>query len=236
MPERKKLGEILVRAGAISERQLKEALEDQKKYGGRLGAILLERRYIDEKAFLNALSQQLKIPAVDFSKSSIPEPVIHLVPKEIQEKHLVFPIAIRRTATGNSIVLAMSDPTNVEVQDQIRFMTEHRVESVLALESVLKQVIREYWYRQEGKGSFRYTPDMDIGAWEPRPMELDSDRRLIPSERVIDFNEMGKTAAQTEAGPEKPKLTQELTALLRLLVKKRIITEKEYLEELKKIK
>jgi len=249
MAERKKIGEILLQAGAINAKQLEEALKDQKHYGGRLGTLMLDRRYIDERSFLNALSQQLKVPAVDFSKSTIPESVIHLVAQDIQEKHMVFPVATRRTASGNVLILAMADPTNVEVQDQIRFLIGYRVEPVITLESVIRQSIREYWYRMDGKGSFRYRPDVDLGAdSSASPAEEEN----IRGERIIDFQDQisGKTPApevirrpapKPEPKPapmseSKLKAGRELVALLRLLAKKGVISEKEYLEELKKTK
>lgn len=250
MVEKKKLGEILLEAGVISSQQLKEALEDQKKFGGKLGSILLDRRYISEKAYLTALSQQLKIPAIDFSKSTIPEAVIHLVPRELQEKHTVFPVATKRTPRGKTLILAMQDPTNVEVLDEIAFRIGCRVEPAIALETVLREIIREYWYHQDGKGSYHYKPDTDLGGWVPRRDGGIYPGRFIPGERVIDFEAEGK--AQEETKPEgeaketvgakeetalaKIKPSRELLALLRLLVKKKIITEQEYLEEVKKTK
>ena len=245
MVERRKLGEILLQAGVISADQLKEALEDQKRYGGRLGTILMDRRYIDEKGFLYALSHQLKIPAVDFSKSTIPEAVLHLVSQEIQEKNLVFPVATKRTPSGNVLILGMADPTNVEIQDHIRFLIGYRVEAVVALESVIRQAIREYWYRQEGKGSYQYRPDIDLGAVEHGNIEIERDDS-IRGERVINFDEAGKEATQPKVAKPakaefseeqtKAKPSRELLALLRLLARKKIITEKEFMDELKKTK
>ena len=238
------MGEILIQAGVINAEQLKEALEDQKRYGGRLGNILLDRRAIDEKAFLYALSQQLKIPALDFSKSTLPETVIHLVSQDIQEKNMVFPVATKRTPSGNVLILAMSDPTNVEIQDHIRFLTGYRVEPVVALESIIRQAIRDYWYRQEGKGSYRYTPDSDLGAMEPGQMHIDDVN--VAGERMIDFEKTEKEAREPRPAkqekksfaPEeiKAKPSRELLALLRLLARKGLISEKEFLEELKKTK
>ncbi len=246
MTEKKKLGEILLQAGAITAQQLKDALEDQQKYGGRLGNILLDRRYISEKTYLSALSQQLKIPAVDFSKSTIPEVVIRLVPMELQEKYLAFPVATRRTARGNILVLAMQDPTNVEIMDEIGFRIGYRIEPVIALESVLREIIQDYWYQQEGKGSYHYKPDLEIGGFEGQTTGAPRVERFIPNERMIDFNGSSQARSEDRSGEEtKPQLTpnlekgkpsRELLALLRLLVKKKIITEQEFLEELKKTK
>lgn len=251
MSEKKRLGEILLQAKVITPEQLKEALEDQKKYGNRLGDILLDRRFIDERTFLYALSQQMKIPALDFSKSTIAETVIHVVPQEVQEKNMVFPVAVKRTPSGNVLILAMSDPTNVEIQDHIRFSTGYRVEPVLALESVIRQAIRDYWYTQDGKGSYRYKPDLELGAIPAGEGET-TQSEYSRGERVIDFDAQGQavrreqpvpdkkpakeTSAEFSEGQVKAKPGRELLALMRLLARKGIITEKEFMEELKKTK
>jgi len=62
--KRKKLGEILIEAGVITPEQLGGALEDQKRYGGKLGTILLERHLITEDEYIRALTTQLQLPAV----------------------------------------------------------------------------------------------------------------------------------------------------------------------------
>jgi len=232
--DRRKLGQILVDAGAITPGQLKEALEDQKRYGGRLGTMLLERRHIDEKTFFRALSSQLNIPALDFTKSTIPEAVIKLVPKDLTEKYQVFPVATRRTMSGNIIVLAMADPTNVEAQDEIRFRTGYKVEPCLALESTIRQVLREYWYEQDGKGAYKYQPDVDLGTGkaEEESVEIirDSSQYGVASPPITTESDM-EIQPETTAQPDAPQLTRELKALLRLLAKKGIISPKEYLDE-----
>jgi type IV pilus assembly protein PilB len=234
MADRRKLGQILIDAGAITSGQLKAALEDQQRYGGRLGTILLERRIIDEKTFFRALSSQLNIPAVDFTKSTIPEAIIKLVPKELTEKYLLFPVATRRTMSGNVIVLAMADPTNVEAQDEIRFRTGFRVEPCLALESTIRQVIREYWYEQDGKGAYRYQPDIELGPGksEEESAEIirDSSQYGIASSQTMTERDM-EIQPEGIVQPDTPQLTRELKALLRLLAKKGIISQKEYLDE-----
>jgi hypothetical protein len=241
MAERRKLGRILLDAGAIKPDQLKAALEDQKRYGGRLGTILLERRFIDEKTFFRALSSQLKIPAVDFSRSVIPEAVIRLLPQELAEKYLVFPVATRRTMSGNAIVLAMADPTNVEAQDEIQFRTGYRIEPCLALESTIREIHREYYYEQEGKGSYHYKPDIELGLGKAEEEEEPDIMRgssryqneapeiIMERDRQIDMEE--ESGKKESTASRSPQLTRELKALLRLLAKKGIISQKEYLDE-----
>jgi len=236
--KRKKLGEILLEAGAITPQQLAEALEDQGKYGGKLGAILLERRFITERAYFLALSSQLRIPAVDFSRSTIPENVIHVIPQELAEKHCVFPVALKRTPAGKVLVLAMADPTNVEIQDHVRFSTGFKVEPALALESTIRYVNRDYWYHHNGQGSYRLDADLDVGGIgigggaterpEERPNGLMNARAAEPVMPTI--------IAPESDDEDRPQLTRELRALLKLLAKKGIISPREYLEAFKETK
>lgn len=231
--KKKKLGEILIDAGAITALQLNEVLEDQKRYGGKIGTILLERRYITEKEYFRALSSQLNVPAVDFSKSTIPEAVTKIVPQDLAEKHSVFPVAVKRTAQGNVLVLAMADPTDVNVQDEIRFTTGYKVEPVLALETTIQYVIRDFYYHQNGKGSYRMEADMDLGAGaSDGNKEIYQIERLQVSEPDEPTALIGPSDREEGAeGPDKPNLTRELKALLKLLAKKGIITPKEFLDE-----
>ncbi len=229
MAGRRKLGQILMDAGAITPEQLSMALEDQKRYGGRLGSILLDRRFITEKVFFHALSSQLKIPAIDFSQSTIPEAVIHLLPQEMMEKYIIFPVATRRTPTGNVLVLATSDPTNISVQDEVRFTTDLKVEPILAQESTIKQVIREYFYVQQGKGSYRLQAVDDSVP--------DENYEIMREEERFGHGISGGQPSPTgdpiqgEASDSQPKLTRELKALLKLLARKGLITQAEYLDE-----
>lgn len=237
--KRKKLGEILLEARAITPQQLAEALDDQAKYGGKLGAILLERRFITERAYFQALSTQLRIPAIDFSRSTIPENVIKVIPQELAEKHVVFPVALKRTPAGKVLVLAMADPTNVEIQDHVRFSTGYKVEPALALESTIRYVIQDYWFHQDGRGSYRMDSEIDIGGGaaslseptvEVQQEDLTESRNSVP---VMPSATIPVSEGEDE---DRPALSRELRALLKLLAKKGIISPREYLEAFKETK
>jgi len=237
--KRRKLGEILQKAGVITPQQLAEALEDQKRYGGKLGTILLERRMISEKQYFQALTSQLRIPAVDFTKSTVPEEVIKYITQELAEKHTVFPVAVKRTPQGNVLVLAMADPTNVEVQDEIRFTTGCKVEPALALESTLQYVIRDYYFHQEGRGSYQLERDFGLGGEDSGQetfYHIEQARVSEPDEPELLTSTEGKEPEVEELSGDKPKLSRELKALLKLLAQKGIITPKEYREAFKETK
>ncbi|HUT51920.1 MAG TPA: hypothetical protein VM658_00880 [bacterium] len=234
---KKRLGEILLDARVITPSQLAQALEEQKRYGGKLGMILLERRFITEREFFHALSSQLNIPAIDFTKSTIPEAVIKILPQELAEKHVVFPVAVKRSPQGNSLVLAMSDPTNVQIQDEIRFTTGCKVEPVLALESTIRYVINDYYYHGGGKGSYRMRVDLDAEAPSPsmetQEFHIEHARVAEPEDPEMLMPPPDDNGAAKNKDDDKPKLTRELKALLKLLAKKGILSPKEYLDEFK---
>ncbi len=251
--KRRKLGEILLEAGAINPRQLAEALDDQRRYGGKLGMILLERGFITEKDFFTALSSQLRIPAIDFTKSTIPENVIRSVPQELAEKLKVFPVAQKTTPQGRVLVLAMADPTDVTVQDEIRFTTGLKVEPVISLESIIAYALNDYYYHQNGKGPYRMDEAPEDLALDNEPVvtrtsapqqvdyvrevvaEEDEPQMLMRGPEREKYQEKEETLRQSSmAAEDKPHLTRELRALMKLLAKKGIITPKEYLDEFKK--
>lgn len=139
-----RLGEALVQAGLIDEYQLKSALGQQRRWGGRLGKALIDLGFIDEATLLSFLSEKLKFSAVDLSRSKIAPKTFAAVPKRIAEKYMVVPILIKDTPGKKTLVLAMADPTDLKAIDEIEFLTNYRIEPVVALESSIKKVIQRY--------------------------------------------------------------------------------------------
>jgi type IV pilus assembly protein PilB len=80
---RKKLGELLLEAGVITEGSLRTALAEQRRWGGTLGRTLIEMRAINEEELVRALSAQLGMQAVDLDAMQVPQQVIDLVPGEL---------------------------------------------------------------------------------------------------------------------------------------------------------
>src|SRR5207253_2249269 len=111
-----RLGEILVRENLISITQLQKALEHQKKTGGRLGIALTKLGFIDEKDLTNFLAKQYGVPSINLSDFEIAADVIALVPPELSRRHLLIPI----NKTGSTLIVAMSDPSNIYALDDLR--------------------------------------------------------------------------------------------------------------------
>jgi len=139
-----KLGEMLVRAGMISQEQLDEALESQKTNGEKLGFNLIKLGYVKEDDITQLLSEQYGVPSINLRHFEIDETVINLIPSEVAQKYLVLPV----NRTGATLTIAMADPTNVFAMDDIKFMTGYNVEPVVASEIAIREAIEKYYGSQ----------------------------------------------------------------------------------------
>lgn len=145
-----KLGQILVNSNIISEEQLKQALNLQKKEGGRLGTNLIKLGFITEENLVTFLSKQYGVPSINLSDHKIDPSVIKLVPYEMARKYLIIPIA----RVGATLTIAMADPSNVFAIDDVKFMTGYNVEVVVSSESSIINAINTYY----SKGADSLTP------------------------------------------------------------------------------
>jgi type IV pilus assembly protein PilB len=141
-----KLGQLLVTSSVISEEQLKEAISLQRKEGGRLGTNLVKLGYVTEEKLVAFLSRQWGVPAINLSDYKIEPSVLKLIPVEIARKYLILPVA----KVGATLTIAMADPSNVFVIDDVKFMTGYNVEAVVSSESSILQAITGY-YRGGGE-------------------------------------------------------------------------------------
>src|SRR5512135_541290 len=140
-----KLGQLLTEAHIISDAQLKEAVGLQRREGGRLGTNLVKLGYITEDKLVSFLSGQWGVPAVTLSEYKIDTSVLKLIPLEIARKYLIIPVA----RVGATLTIAMADPSNVFVIDDVKFMTGFNVDVVVSSESSILQAISAY-YRSGG--------------------------------------------------------------------------------------
>jgi len=136
-----RLGELLVKRNYITPDQLKKALEEQKMKGGRLESNLVRLGYIKEDELLSFLSAQYRVPSVKISKMEINPNVIKLVPSSVSKKYFIIPI----NRVGPKLTLAMADPSNIVVIDEIKFMTGFNVEPVVASETEIIDAIKKYY-------------------------------------------------------------------------------------------
>lgn len=126
-----RLGDLLVQHGLITDKQLKEGLRSQQLYGGRLGTNLVELGYVSETKLAELLSQQLGMPCARAAEfDAVAAEVTKLVPVATVEKYRVVPLSLEK----RRLRLAMADPTDLRVVDELAFATGLAIEPVVAPE------------------------------------------------------------------------------------------------------
>jgi signal transduction histidine kinase/HPt (histidine-containing phosphotransfer) domain-containing protein len=132
-----RLGDILLQRNVITQDQLKQALAQQQIDGGRIGRILSKLGFVGEEDVAQALGQKYGIPYVDLNLQAIEPTVTRLIPPHIAQKHHVIPIA----KVDSTLTVAMADPTNIVVVDDIKFTTGLSIKLMIASESAIRRVI-----------------------------------------------------------------------------------------------
>jgi type IV pilus assembly protein PilB len=138
-----RLGELLVRNNLITKEQLSKALEEQKETGshGRLGSILIKNGLISEPDLTSFLSKQYGVPSINLTDFEVDPAVIKTIPVEIAQKYQIIPV----NRAGSTLIIAMSDPSNIFAIDDIKFMTGYNVEVVVASETAIKTSIDKFY-------------------------------------------------------------------------------------------
>lgn len=138
-----RLGELLVRNNIVTKEQLAKALEEQKGSEGqlRLGSILTKNGLISEQDLITFLSKQYGVPSINLSEFEADAAVVKIIPADVAQKYQIVPV----NRAGSTLIIAMTDPSNIFAIDDIKFMTGYNVEVVVASESAIKAAIDKYY-------------------------------------------------------------------------------------------
>lgn len=158
MKHRQRLGELLIQAGFLDESQLRGALSHQRQWGRPLGVTLVQLGVVDESSMLEVLGAQLDYAVVHLDGQRIPSEVLELIPYEVAIKHHCIPLFVEGKDGVQKLYLGMSDPTDLEVVDEVGFRTGLRVQPVLVGYSQLEDAIE----RRYRKLSFTVSLQEDI--------------------------------------------------------------------------
>ncbi len=139
--EKLKLGDVLIKAGAITEKQLMEALADQKKTGVQLGKILLQKHYLTEDKLLESLSKQLGVPILDLQDVNASQEALNKVKENVARRHKVLPIGIK----NGRLQLAMANPLNLFAIDQVTIQAGMEIDVMITSEADIDRGIQEYY-------------------------------------------------------------------------------------------
>ena len=137
-----RLGEMLLEAGLIDQFQLESALSMQRNLGGRIGSALVKLGYLPEETIIEFLESQEKYSRVSLQDLEVPEHLMALLSAERMLELMVIPIELRKTGNEKLLRVAMTDPTNLKLVDDLQFATGCKVIPVLAIEDEIEQAIK----------------------------------------------------------------------------------------------
>jgi hypothetical protein len=261
---------MLVKAKLIDEAQLESALESQKESGRRLGEELVATGVLNELQVTQVLGNQLSLPWVDLRHVEFSRELLGLVPKELAHAHCVIPIYVRTVrGGGDALFVAMDDPTNERVMQEIAEMAGLPVKAMVAPPTDIRDAVGVYYFGASPSTAMADVPPEreseeppeDSPPQESMPPERSGGPRLItltmldgttirlPAKKKAgdDAHEQSLTAwdfvqallAKAEGADVSDILPDDgwemlIATILSLLLKKRLIADWEFVDELAK--
>jgi type IV pilus assembly protein PilB len=141
-----RLGELLQKAGIISETQLNDALEVHKATGSPLGRVLVDLGYASQKSVLSVVAAQVGIPYVDFVERKPDPNAVAVVPQDLAERFILMPVGIDE---DGHLTVAMADPQNVLALDDLRIITGYEIRPAIATREEIVGAIEQYYTMAE---------------------------------------------------------------------------------------
>jgi hypothetical protein len=239
-----KLGELLIKANVLQESQLKAALAEQAKWGGKLGEILVRMNLVSEDILVRALSKQLAIPAVNLDAlKDIPKHVLNRVPVQTARDFALLPMQLRDE--GKTLVVAIADPLNVRQLDELRAITKCRIVPNVAGRTAIARAMARF-YEDSGEledadtnfkvvdshgrtvvRSMKEPPAAQAPAPAPMPP--------LPSRETPSVRGGGSPVDMLRGVEEvQRKEVAALKAMVELLIEKGVFTREEYLAKVKR--
>jgi len=244
MSHKAKLGEILLQSGMISQSQLKSGLAYHNQWGIQLGESLVILGFISELDLLKVLSKQLHIPAVQLSKRKITPGTLKLMKPEFADKYTIMPLGKKRENNKDFLYVATTDPTNITLLDELRFVANCQIKFVVATRTSIKKAIRQYYYNEEVNyeegidlriEKLKTMNDNELEVYSTDQPEPEMDISLEPPpELPIEIPEI-PLPLEVPSIPDSAKLhCEDAQILYNLLVKKGLISPQEFMEEKRK--
>jgi type IV pilus assembly protein PilB len=174
-----KVGEILVKLGLLKSDQFASAVEEQKKSSQKLTQVILQFGYLKESQILAALQTHYGVQGVDVGKFQIDPAVISLIPQEICSKYTLIPIQ----KAGGTLLVAFSDPGNIVVKEDLRFITRGKIQPVVGTEVSIAAAIEKYY-----GGNIKVKALVEMASSEK------GDGEEASSDQIVDLGSDGKEA------------------------------------------
>jgi type IV pilus assembly protein PilB len=162
MSAKKRLGELLIEAGVIDDAMLHSALGHQRRWGGRIGQAILDLKLASEAAIIDALARKLgfEVARLGFLEPHALESALKLVGKDFAVRHTVFPMS----ADHATLTVAMADPTNLSITDELSFRTNRRVKVCIGGDREIAAAIRTHYPSAEGQQLEAISLDTEVSG------------------------------------------------------------------------
>ena len=178
-----KLGEILVKQKVVAPEKMALAFEEQKKSKLRLSNVLIQMGMVTDSQILRALSEFYKMQGIDLASFEGNEEVTRMITRDFCEKNLIVPIQ----KAGDTLVVALSDPGNIFVLEDLKFITRSKIQPVVATEASVAAAIERFYgqkmsdiTRQVTEENLRDSEGMQIGGSQTEVIdEIDEDQGPI---------------------------------------------------------
>ncbi|PAD36430.1 GspE/PulE family protein [Terribacillus saccharophilus] len=144
MAKKMKLGELLKKAGLVTEEQIVAAIREQQP-GQKLGDLLLEKGYITEQQLIEVLEFQLGIPHVSLFRYPFQFELVKLVPIQFARKHIIIPLS----RENNILTVAMHDPMDYYAIDDMEMYTGFSIKPVIAAKADILEAITAVYKEAE---------------------------------------------------------------------------------------
>jgi hypothetical protein len=222
---RKRIGELLLERGAITQGQLEAALQSQQQTHQRLGAALVAQGAITEKTLAHALSEALGVPVMDLTARPPDWSAIHLLRTRFCEQHELFPVALENVGGRRLLVVAMADPLDTAAVQEMEFTTGLKVSARVAPLSAVRAAIQRYYHRAPGAAAPAPAPRAAAPETVPEAGEDDVEEivvgeelppgentRRVSLEELIQQREEQRRRKRTQATPAQAKRAGDISA------------------------
>jgi type IV pilus assembly protein PilB len=135
-----RLGQLLMKAGVITDGQLNDAVEVHKATGSPLGRVLVELGYATQGAILSVMAQQIGIPYIDFTERKPDPTAVAVVPKDLATRYVLMPVGFDEQGR---LLVAMADPQNVLALDDLRIITGYEIRPGISTKDDILSVIED---------------------------------------------------------------------------------------------
>jgi len=158
------LGELLKQQRLIDDLQLRSAIAYQRKWGGKIGQAFVRLGFMDEPVVLENVARQIGVPFVAIENRIISPEVIKLVPEKLMRQRRIIPLALLSENRRGPLIVALSQPDNLHVLDEIAFATGLLIKPVMASEEDIERALARHldgiiWSVPAASRGFDVPPD-----------------------------------------------------------------------------